>query len=88
MFPLKSIVFVYPKLIQVSPQLNLKHYVMTPFLPRGSLLERLSRVLLIQCTSLWLELRTASGRPAFQQFGRRRTAGEGLRGCLVESHDA
>jgi hypothetical protein len=31
MFPLKFIVFVYPKLIQAIPQLNLKHYVMTPF---------------------------------------------------------
>jgi hypothetical protein len=31
MFPLKFIVFLYPKLIQASPQLNLKHYVMTPF---------------------------------------------------------
>ena len=31
MFPLKFIVFVYPKFIQASLQLNLKHYVMTPF---------------------------------------------------------
>ena len=35
MFPLKFIGFVNPKLIQPSPQLNLKHYVMTPFSVRG-----------------------------------------------------